>query len=229
MTPGKLYIVPTPIGNMEDITYKAIRILNEVDYILAEDTRQTLKLLQHYHLNKSLKSYHQYNEHQINEKIITDIHNGLTIALVSDAGTPGISDAGYLIVRDCIQNKITVECLPGATALIPAVVASGFPCDKFVFEGFLPHKKGRKKRMEEIAMQNITVILYESPYRLLKTLEEFKQIIGNSKQVCICRELTKIHETIIRGTFEQVISHFKKNSPKGEIVIIIGTKSHEVL
>jgi 16S rRNA (cytidine1402-2'-O)-methyltransferase len=229
ITNGKLFIVPTPIGNMEDITFRAIKVLKESDYVLAEDTRQTIKLFKHYELNSSLKSYHQFNEHQIKDKIIADLQHGFTIALVSDAGTPGISDPGFLIVRACVQNNIAIECLPGPTALIPAIVSSGFPCDRFVFEGFLPHKKGRRKRIEEIAHQNYTVVLYESPFRLLKTLEDLTVILGDTKQVCVCRELTKIHETIIRGSFDEAVKYFKLNIPKGEIVIIIGTSINENL
>lgn len=218
---GKLFIVPTPIGNLEDITLRALRILKEVDFILAEDTRQTLKLLQHYQIHSPLTSYHQYNEHIIKSKIINELEQGKKIALVSDAGTPGISDPGYLIVHECIKNNIDIECLPGPTALIPAIVLSGFPCDRFIFEGFLPHKKGRKKRLQEIAQNKYTTILYESPSRLIKTLEELRSLNIQNKQVCVCRELTKIHETIIRGTIDEVLDFFKLNQPKGEIVIII--------
>lgn len=220
---GKLIIVPTPIGNMEDITLRALRILKEADYILAEDTRQTSKLFQHYNIKTPLKSYHQYNEHFIKDRIISDLANGKNIALVSDAGTPGISDPGYLIIRECIYNAILIECLPGPTALIPALVDSGFPCERFIFEGFLPHKKGRKKRLQEIANYKVTCVLYESPFRLLKTLEELSLIIGNKKNVCVCKELSKIHETIVRGTFDEVLSYFKSTTVKGEIVIVIGT------
>jgi len=222
---GKLFIVPTPIGNLEDITLRAIRILKEVDLILAEDTRQTIKLLQHYDIKTPLKSYHQYNEHYIFEKIISDLKSGQIIALVSDAGTPAISDPGFLIVREAIQNQIKVECLPGATALIPALVDSGFPCDRFIFEGFLPHKKGRKKKIEEIAQYDKTCVLYESPFRLLKTLEELHVHINNKKQVCVCREISKLHESIVRGSFDDVINYFKTTSIKGEIVIVISAMS----
>ncbi|NSW46096.1 MAG: 16S rRNA (cytidine(1402)-2'-O)-methyltransferase [Bacteroidales bacterium] len=220
---GKLFIVPTPIGNLEDITLRSLRILKEVDFILAEDTRQTIKLLQHYDIKTPLKAYHQYNEHHILDKIIDAIKSGKRIALVSDAGTPAISDPGFLIVREAIQNQIEVECLPGATALIPALVDSGFPCDRFIFEGFLPHKKGRKKKIEEIAQYNKTCIIYESPFRLLKTLEELDYHINNKKQVCVCREISKLHESIIRGSFKEVIDYFKTTPIKGEIVIVIST------
>jgi len=225
---GKLFLVPTPIGNMEDITFRAIRVLKEADLVLAEDTRQTIKIFQHYEIKTPLKSYHQYNEHFIKEKIIEELAKGLKIALVSDAGTPGISDPGYLIVRECISNNIEIECLPGATALIPALVDSGFPCDRFVFEGFLPHKKGRKKRLLEIADNNYTCILYESPFRLIKTLEELSIIIGDKKQVCVCRELSKVHESVVRGSFDEVLKYFKSTTVKGEIVIVIGTLSKEL-
>lgn len=225
---GKIFLVPTPIGNLEDITLKALRILKEVDFILAEDTRQTLKLLQHYQINTPLKSYHQYNEHFIKDKIIYELEQGKSIALVSDAGTPGISDPGYLIVRECVKNYIDIECLPGPTALIPAIVSSGFPCEKFIFEGFLPHKKGRKKRLEEIAQNKYTTILYESPFRLIKTIEDLNSLNLENKQICVCRELTKIHESIVRGTTNEILNFFKSNPPKGEIVIIIGTQLEEL-
>ncbi len=225
---GKIFLVPTPIGNLEDITLKALRILKEVDLVLAEDTRQTLKLLQHYQIHTPLKSYHQYNEHFIKDKIINELEQGKNIALVSDAGTPGISDPGYLIVRECVKNNIDIECLPGPTALIPAIVSSGFPCDRFIFEGFLPHKKGRKKRLEDISQNRYTTILYESPFRLIKTLEELKSFNFQDKQICVCRELTKIHESMTRGNVDEVLNFFKSNPPKGEIVIIIGTLFEEL-
>jgi len=217
---GKLFIVPTPIGNLKDITIRALEVLKTVDYILAEDTRNTIKVLKHYQIKKTLKSYHKFNEHNINENIISDLRSGKNIALVSDAGTPGISDPGYLIIKKCIEENINIECLPGPTALIPALVISGFPADRFIFEGFLPHKKGRKKRLEEISKYDITTILYESPHRLLKTLTELKQYIDN-KKICICRELTKVYETIIRGNIEEVINYFNNKPIKGEIVIVI--------
>jgi 16S rRNA (cytidine1402-2'-O)-methyltransferase len=217
---GRLFIVPTPIGNLKDITIRALEVLKTVDYILAEDTRNTIKLLKHYQIKKTLKSYHKFNEHNINENIISDLRSGKNIALVSDAGTPGISDPGYLIIKKCIEENINIECLPGPTALIPALVISGFPADRFIFEGFLPHKKGRKKRLEEISKYDITTILYESPHRLLKTLTELKQYIDN-KKICICRELTKVYETIIRGNIEEVINYFNNKPIKGEIVIVI--------
>lgn len=220
---GKLFIIPTPIGNLADITIRALETLKTVDYILAEDTRHTMKLLKHYGISTSLKSYHKFNEHKIKQHIINDLINGKHVGLVSDAGTPGISDPGYLIIRECILNNISIECLPGPTALIPAIVLSGFPSDKFVFEGFLPHKKGRKKLIEQIASNTMTTVLYESPHRILKTLTDLHELIGNDKSVCLCKELTKIHETVIRGTFSELINYVKQRTIKGEIVIIIGT------
>ncbi|MCX7862720.1 MAG: 16S rRNA (cytidine(1402)-2'-O)-methyltransferase [Bacteroidales bacterium] len=221
---GHLIIIPTPIGNLQDITLRALDYLKRVDLIYAEDTRQTIKLLKYYNIQRPLKSYHQYNEHLIKQQIIERLKNGELIGLVSDAGTPAISDPGYLIVRECIRNNIEIECLPGPTALIPAIVLSGFPCDKFIFEGFLPHKKGRKSRIETIAKYDTTVILYESPHRILRTLKEFYEIMGNTKAVCVCREISKIHETIIRGSFEEVINVLERTQIKGEIVLIIGSK-----
>jgi|YNPMSStandDraft_1061717.scaffolds.fasta_scaffold01499_6 16S rRNA (cytidine1402-2'-O)-methyltransferase len=219
---GKLYVIPTPIGNLGDITIRALEIFKTVDYVLAEDTRQTIKILKHYNIKTTLKSYHQYNEHFIKQHIINELLNGKQIGLVSDAGTPGISDPGYLIIKECILNNIPVECLPGATAIIPAIVLSGFPSDRFIFEGFLPHKKGRKKRIEEISKNSVTTILYESPHRILKTLIELHSVIGDKKPICLCKEISKIHETIVRGTFTEVINYVKQRPIKGEIVLVIG-------
>lgn len=218
---GKLYVVPTPIGNLEDITLRGLRILKEVDSILAEDTRVTKKLLMHYDINKPVLPYHQYNEHQQLKKYINLIEQKNTTALVSDAGTPAISDPGFLLVRECIANNIEVECLPGSTAFVPALVNSGFPCDSFYFYGFLPHKKGRKTAIEKLAAMEETVILYESPFRLIKTLEQFKEIVEGNRLVCVCRELTKIYEESVRGTIDEMISHFSQKTIKGEIVIVI--------
>jgi 16S rRNA (cytidine1402-2'-O)-methyltransferase len=219
---GKLFIIPTPVGNLEDITLRSLRILREVDMILAEDTRVTKKLLDHYDINKPLLPYHQYNEHHQLDKYIDIIQSRHCVALVSDAGTPGISDPGFLLIRACIQNNIETECLPGATALIPALVNSGFPSDKFYFYGFLPHKKGRKTAIEQVSKIEETVILYESPFRLIKTLEELKTVLGETHPVCVCRELTKIYEETIRGNISEVLTYFSsKNAIKGEIVIII--------
>lgn len=218
---SKLYIVPTPIGNLNDITLRALQVLKDVDYILAEDTRQTSKLLNHFEIEKKLVSYHQHNEHKSIDRIIEDLKQDITVAVVSDAGTPGISDPGFLIVRACIKNEIAVECLPGATAFVPALVNSGFPCDKFVFEGFLPHKKGRQTRLTLLKEETRTIVFYESTHRLLKTLTQFAEFFGEDRQVSVSRELTKMHEENIRGTVKEVIEYYKTHVIKGEIVIIV--------
>ncbi|PCJ28822.1 MAG: 16S rRNA (cytidine(1402)-2'-O)-methyltransferase [Flavobacteriales bacterium] len=218
---SKLYIVPTPIGNLEDITLRALKTLKEVDVILAEDTRQTSKLLKHYEINKKLVAHHQHNEHKTLERIIDSIKSGEKMALVSDAGTPAISDPGFLLVRECIKNDIKIECLPGATAFVPALINSGFPCDKFIFEGFLPHKKGRQTRLNFLAEETRTIIFYESPHRLLKTLKQFAEYFGETRQVSISRELTKIHEENIRGTVLELINYYESHTLKGEIVVIV--------
>ena len=218
---SKLYIVPTPIGNLNDITLRALQVLKEVDYVLAEDTRQSSKLLKHFEIEKKLVSYHQHNEHKSIDRIIEDLKQDKTIAVVSDAGTPGISDPGFLIVRACIQHEIAVECLPGATAFVPALVNSGFPCDKFVFEGFLPHKKGRQTRLNILKEETRTIVFYESTHRLLKTLTQFGEFFGEDRMVSVSRELTKMHEENIRGTVKEVIDYYKVNVIKGEIVIIV--------
>ncbi|NCO55676.1 MAG: 16S rRNA (cytidine(1402)-2'-O)-methyltransferase [Bacteroidetes bacterium CG02_land_8_20_14_3_00_31_25] len=225
---NKLYIIPTPIGNLEDITLRALRILKEVDLILAEDTRQTIKLLKHYEIQKKIISYHKFNEHGTVQNIINQLESGLTIALVSDAGTPCISDPGFLLVRECLQNEISVECLPGATALIPALVNSGFPSDKFVFEGFLPQKKGRKKRMQELALEKRTIILYESPYRLVKALKELLDYFGETREACVSRELTKIYEENKIGTLKELADYFEQKTVKGEIVIVIKAEQEKI-
>ena len=217
----KLYLIPTPIGNLEDITLRALRILKEVDVILAEDTRQTSKLLKHYEINKKLVAHNQHNEHKTLERIIDSIKSGEKMALVSDAGTPAISDPGFLLVRECIKNDIEIECLPGATAFVPALVNSGFPCDKFIFEGFLPHKKGRQTRLKLLAEEPRTIVFYESPHRLLKTLKQFAEYFGEGRQVAVSRELTKIHEENIRGTVIEMINYYETHTLKGEIVIIV--------
>lgn len=218
---SKLYIVPTPIGNLNDITLRALQVLKEADYILAEDTRQSSKLLKHFEIDKKLVSYHQHNEHKSIDRIIEDLKQDKTIAVVSDAGTPGISDPGFLIVRACIQNEIAVECLPGATAFVPALVNSGFPCDKFVFEGFLPHKKGRQTRLNLLKEETRTIVFYESTHRLLKTLAQFAEFFGEERPVSVSRELTKMHEENIRGTVKEVMEYYKTHVIKGEIVIIV--------
>ena len=220
---SKLFIVPTPIGNLGDITFRAIKTLKSVDIILAEDTRTSLKLLKHYKINSKIESYHMHNEHKKADSIINKISEGNTIALISDAGTPSISDPGFLLVRECIKNNIEVECLPGATALITALVISGLPSDKFLFEGFLPAKKGRTKRLKELSNEKKTIIFYESPHRILKTLKDFSDYFSPEKQVSVSREITKIYEETFRGTIEESIEHFEKNKPKGEFVIVLST------
>ncbi|MDR0368433.1 MAG: 16S rRNA (cytidine(1402)-2'-O)-methyltransferase [Bacteroidales bacterium] len=224
---GKLFIVPTPVGNLEDITLRALRVLREADSILAEDTRVTKKLLMHYDIDKPIFPYHQYNEHRQLQKYIQQIERQAATALVSDAGTPAVSDPGFLLVRACIENNIEVECLPGATAFVPALVNSGFPCDRFYFYGFLPHKKGRKTAIERLSNMEETVILYESPFRLLKTLEQFNEVLTGDRLVCVCRELTKIYEETVRGTVEEVIAYFSQKPVKGEIVLLIQGKDHK--
>lgn len=219
---SRLYIVPTPIGNLEDITLRSIKILNEVDLILAEDTRKTGRLLKHFKISVRLKSHHKFNEHSTVEYIVSLLKSGENIALVTDAGTPSISDPGYLLVRACIDNSIDVECLPGPTAFIPALVDSGLPSDKFCFEGFLPAKKGRNKRLKELAGETRTLIFYESPHRLLNTLKQFAEYFGPDRKASVSRELTKIHEETIRGSISDLIKHFNNRIVKGEITIIIG-------
>ncbi|MDM8154958.1 16S rRNA (cytidine(1402)-2'-O)-methyltransferase [Bacteroides gallinaceum] len=221
---GKLYVVPTPVGNLEDMTLRAIRILKEADLILAEDTRTSGILLKHFEIKNALQSYHKFNEHQVLEGIIMRLKAGETIALVSDAGTPGISDPGFLVVRECVRNGIEVQCLPGATAFVPALVASGLPDERFCFEGFLPQKKGRMTRLNALAEETRTMIFYESPYRLVKTLTQFAELFGGERQVSVCREISKIHEESVRGTLTEVIVHFTQTEPKGEIVIILAGK-----
>ena len=219
-----LYIVPTPIGNLEDITFRAISVLKTVNTILAEDTRTSKKLLDHYEIETPLRSYHAFNEHASVKGIIERLQNGETLALISDAGTPGISDPGFLLTRACVQNGIKVECLPGATAFVPALVASGLPCDRFHFEGFLPHKKGRKTRLEYLQELQNTFVLYESPYRLLKCLKQLSEHCGSDRLACVCRELTKLHEEVVTDTLENLAAHFSDKKIKGEIVIIVSGK-----
>ena len=218
---SKLFIVPTPIGNLEDITLRAISTLKSVDLILAEDTRTSLKLLKRYNIENSVESYHMHNEHKKLISIIDKLNSSFDIALISDAGTPGISDPGFLLIRECIKNNIEIECLPGATALIPALVNSGLPSDRFLFEGFLPVKKGRTKRLKEISEENRTVIFYESPHRILKTLSDLSTYYNEESNVSISRELTKIHEETFRGKIKDAIEHFEKKKPKGEFVIVL--------
>jgi 16S rRNA (cytidine1402-2'-O)-methyltransferase len=218
---SKLYVVPTPIGNLEDITLRAVRILKEVDLILAEDTRTTHRLLSHYQIGTRLQSYHIFNEHQKTSEIADRILAGETIALVSDAGTPSISDPGFMLVRACLEREVEVECLPGPTALIPALVNSGFPCEKFCFEGFLPHKKGRRTRLTELAAETRTIILYESPHRIVRLLQELQEVMGDGRKCSVSRELTKIHEETRRGTFTELLTYFTSREPRGEIVVVV--------
>ncbi len=220
---SKLFIVPTPIGNLKDITIRAIDTLQSVDIIYAEDTRTSSNLLNHYEISTPMQSFHMHNEHSKINNIVSDLKQGKTGAIISDAGTPGISDPGFSLVRACVENDIEVECLPGPTALIPALINSGFPCEKFSFEGFLPAKKGRTKRLKEIATQEKTMIFYESPHRLIKTLKDFFEYFGTKRQVSVSREISKKFEETFRGTLSQAIDHFEKNKPKGEFVIVLST------
>lgn len=218
---AKLYIVPTPIGNLDDITLRAIRVLQEVDFILAEDTRTSSVLLRHLGIEKRLLSHHKFNEHATVAAVAAEIAAGRDAALISDAGTPGISDPGFLLVRTCVEAGIEVETLPGATALIPALVQSGFPCDRFCFEGFLPQKKGRMKHLQGLAEEERTMIFYESPYRVVKTLEQFAEIFGADRRLSVSRELTKKFEETLRGTVAELLEHFRTTEPKGEFVIVV--------
>ena len=221
---AKLYIVPTPIGNLDDITLRAVNVLRDVDFILAEDTRTTSFLLKHLGIEKKLYSHHKFNEHATVKMVAESIAAGRNAALVSDAGTPGISDPGFLLVRTCVAAEIEVETLPGATALIPALVQSGFPCDRFCFEGFLPQKKGRAKQLQSLAAEERTMIFYESPYRVVKCLEQFAEVFGPERRVSVSRELTKKFEQTVRGTVAEVLEHFRTTDPKGEFVIVLAGK-----
>ncbi len=218
---GILYVVPTPVGNMEDMTLRAIRILKEADLVLAEDTRTSGILLKHFEIKNHLMSHHKFNEHGTAAGIVERLKAGQTIALISDAGTPGISDPGFYLVREAVQAGITVQTLPGATAFVPALVSSGLPDDRFCFEGFLPQKKGRQTRLESLREECRTMIFYESPYRLVKTLSQFAEVFGADRHVSVCREISKIHEESVRGTLAEVIAHFTQTEPKGEIVIVV--------
>ena len=221
---GKLYIVPTPVGNLEDMTFRAIRILKEADLILAEDTRTSGILLKHFEIKNALQSHHKFNEHQTVESVINKIKAGANVALISDAGTPGISDPGFLVTRECVRNGIEVQCLPGATAFVPAVVASGLPNDRFCFEGFLPQKKGRMTRLQALAEERRTMIFYESPYRLVKTLTQLAECFGAERQASVSREISKVHEETVRGTLNELAKHFTEHEPKGEIVLVVAGK-----
>ncbi|MBS1772849.1 MAG: 16S rRNA (cytidine(1402)-2'-O)-methyltransferase [Bacteroidetes bacterium] len=220
----RLYLVPSPIGNLGDITYRAVEVLKNADVILCEDTRTSYILLQHYGIQKPLTPYHQHNEHKILAHLVEQMQAGKTFALITDAGTPGISDPGFLLVRECVRNNIPVECMPGATAFVPALVQSGIPSNRFVFEGFLPLKKGRQTMMKQLAEEERTVILYESPHRLAKTLDELAVYLGNERQAAVCRELTKKFEETRKGTLQELAAHYTANQVKGEIVLVIAGK-----
>lgn len=218
---AKLTVVPTPVGNLEDMTFRAIRVLKEANLILAEDTRTTGILLKHFEITNKMQSHHKFNEHKTVEQIAARIRGGENIALVSDAGTPAISDPGFLLVRECVRQGVEVECLPGATAFVPALVASGLPNEKFCFEGFLPQKKGRQTRLMELASESRTMVFYESPFRLVKTLQQFAEVFGAEREVSVSREISKVHEETVRGTLAEVAAHFTEHEPKGEIVIVL--------
>ena len=221
---SKLFVVPTPIGNLGDITLRSIEVLKSVDLILAEDTRTSSKLLKHYDIDTPVESFHMHNEHKKLESIINKLRTDFEIALISDAGTPGISDPGFLLVRECINNEVEVECLPGPTAFVPALVSSGLPCDRFSFEGFLPVKKGRTKRLKELSAETKTMVFYESPHRILKTLNDLSNYFNDESQISVSRELTKLYEETFRGTIKESVEHFEKNKTKGEFVIVLSPK-----
>ncbi len=218
---GILYLVPTPVGNLEDMTLRAIRILKEADVILAEDTRTSGMLLKHFDIKNRLCSHHKFNEHQTAASFASRMAAGEVMALVSDAGTPGISDPGFMLVRACVEQGVTVQCLPGPTAFVPALVASGLPCERFTFEGFLPQKKGRNTRLEQLREEPRTMIFYESPYRVVKTLTQFVDVFGPERRVAACREISKLHEESVRGTLKEVLKHFEEIEPRGEFVIVL--------
>ena len=224
---GILYIVPTPVGNMEDMTFRAVRLLKEVDLVLAEDTRTSGSLLKHYEIKNALMSHHKFNEHGTSAGIVNRLLAGENIALISDAGTPGISDPGFFLVREAVRAGVEVQCLPGATAFVPALVSSGLPCDRFAFEGFLPQKKGRQTKLQSLKDEERTMIFYESPFRLVKTLQQFAEAYGGDRQVSVCREISKVHEESVRGSLDEVIAHFKEKEPKGEIVIVLAGRNEK--
>ena len=219
---GILYLVPTPVGNLEDITMRALRVLKEADLILAEDTRTSGVLLKHFDIHKPMLSYHKFNEHQTVERVVDRLRSGETIAVISDAGTPGISDPGFLVAREAIRAGIEVQTLPGATAFVPALVSSGLPCDRFCFEGFLPQKKGRQTRLEALRHEARTMIFYESPHRVVKALSQFIEVFGPERPVSVCREISKVHEESVRGSLADVLAHFQQHEPRGEFVIVVG-------
>lgn len=222
---GKLFLVPTPIGNLEDMTFRGLRVLKEVDFILAEDTRNSGKLLKHFNVSTPMHAHHQHNEHHTVNHIVERLQSGESAAVITDAGTPAISDPGFLIVRACVENGVEVDCLPGATAFVPALVNSGLPNDKFVFEGFLPKKKGRQTRLLHMAEEHQTMVFYESPYKLTKTLKQFGDYFGQERRLSVSREITKLHEETVRGTVAEVLAHFESHPPKGEIVIVVAGKA----
>lgn len=224
---GKLYVVPTPVGNMEDMTFRAVRVLKEADFILAEDTRTSSVLLQHYDIKGELLSHHKFNEHETVQSVVRRLEGGQTAALISDAGTPGISDPGFLLVRECVKSGVEVQTLPGATAFVPALVSSGLPCDKFCFEGFLPQKKGRASRLQRLRDEERSIVFYESPRRLVKTLGQLAEVFGGDRQVSVAREISKLHEEHVRGTLAEVMAHFEEHEPLGEIVVILAGKGDE--
>jgi len=219
-----LYIVPTPVGNLEDITLRALRVLKEADLILAEDTRTSGLLLKHFDIHRPMLSYHKFNEHQTVARIVERLLAGETVAVISDAGTPGISDPGFLITREAARAGVDISCLPGATACIPALVTSGLPCDHFCFEGFLPQKKGRQTRLQQLTDETRTMVFYESPHRVVKALQQFIEVFGEERPVAVCREISKVHEEIVRGTLAEALAHFTETEPRGEFVIIVGGK-----
>jgi 16S rRNA (cytidine1402-2'-O)-methyltransferase len=221
---NKLYLVPTPVGNLEDMTYRAVRIIREVDFLLAEDTRTTGVLLKHFDIKNKMISHHKFNEHQTVERIAERISSGESAALVSDAGTPGISDPGFLLVRECVAKGVEVECLPGATAFVPALVDSGLPTDRFVFEGFLPPKKGRQSRFQELVEERRTMVFYESPFKILKLLTQLAQFLGDDRKASVSREISKLHEQTVRGSLKELIEHFTQNAPRGEFVVVVSGK-----
>jgi 16S rRNA (cytidine1402-2'-O)-methyltransferase len=219
---GILYVIPTPVGNLEDMTLRAIRLLREADLVLAEDTRTSGILLKHFDIKTRLMSHHKFNEHGTSAAVVERLLAGQAVALISDAGTPGISDPGFFLVREAVRAGIEVQTLPGATAFVPALVSSGLPCDRFVFEGFLPQKKGRQTRLEALRDEQRTMVFYESPFRLVKALQQFSEVFGPDRQACVCREISKVHEEAVRGTLKELVEHFTTKPPKGEIVIVVG-------
>ena len=225
---GTLYLVPTPVGNLEDITFRALRILKEADLILAEDTRTSGILLKHFEIRNAMLSYHKFNEHQTVDRVVERLRAGETVAVISDAGTPGISDPGFLVAREAIRAGIEVVTLPGATAFVPALVSRGLPCDRFCFEGFLPQKKGRQTRLEALREETRTMIFYESPHRVVKALQQFAEVFGPERPVSVCREISKVHEESVRGTLQEALQHFQEHEPRGEFVIVVGGKDNSI-